>query len=561
MGSRGPAVVSRTSALGSDPYADILSLAKLADKYGKLFAKDKLKTSDVFDIFVNFFSDAIGLFPSDARSANSTVSAQIGQLGTDLEWYVNTIDTSDHLDEILGDLQTSVQQVQQFQANPTNENLRFTTASAAFALANEHVRVLKDDNHFLRKYRTLSPDIRLVIPASDLTDIQPVNIPEDPGGQWTYDWRVELPRMMAGITASVAILAAADNGYTLSTVRDELTQHYNTLAYHYNRMFTGVKCNTYDDVDPTQYRPNGVVLVVCADIHAGTFEELDFPHGNIDNQRDACKICISNGSGGCEASVFPTYGYDQQCLADLDAQWATYWNNIYATEEQLRRKVLQKMPLFELRSLMNTIYLYANPAPDLTEMQQRIATKYYGQYCLDVQNGNSASGTPIWMWPCSGSGNGAQRWQYKRSEGTIVNAWCNKCMDVQLDQTTQLWEPILNDCNGSDSQRWSFDPVQNVLYNGSNPTNALKAATTQGGFPYLDWKDETPGSLWGYFLDPYWEADSVDPCTTQPPLATGADSCSDQICSADSYCCNTYWDGLCVAEVGSVCGRSCPPPS
>jgi subtilisin family serine protease len=52
-------------------------------------------------------------------------------------------------------------------------------------------------------------------------------------------------------------------------------------------------------------------------------------------------------------------------------------------------------------------------------------------------------------------------------------------------------------------------------------------------------------------------------CTTGATLTSGCDtppaesSCVTSICAVDPYCCNTYWDGICVSEVQSVCGKNC----
>jgi hypothetical protein len=47
-------------------------------------------------------------------------------------------------------------------------------------------------------------------------------------------------------------------------------------------------------------------------------------------------------------------------------------------------------------------------------------------------------------------------------------------------------------------------------------------------------------------------------CTTGTKLTSGCDPCVTQICAADSFCCTTTWDSVCVGEVTSVCGKSCP---
>ncbi len=46
-------------------------------------------------------------------------------------------------------------------------------------------------------------------------------------------------------------------------------------------------------------------------------------------------------------------------------------------------------------------------------------------------------------------------------------------------------------------------------------------------------------------------------CMTGVALVNGCDPCVTQICAVDPFCCNTSWDGICVGEVGSVCGIAC----
>jgi hypothetical protein len=47
-------------------------------------------------------------------------------------------------------------------------------------------------------------------------------------------------------------------------------------------------------------------------------------------------------------------------------------------------------------------------------------------------------------------------------------------------------------------------------------------------------------------------------CSTGGKLTSSCDSCVTQVCGKDSYCCSTGWDSTCVAEVGTICGESCP---
>ncbi|HEX2692389.1 MAG TPA: S53 family peptidase [Kofleriaceae bacterium] len=46
-------------------------------------------------------------------------------------------------------------------------------------------------------------------------------------------------------------------------------------------------------------------------------------------------------------------------------------------------------------------------------------------------------------------------------------------------------------------------------------------------------------------------------CATGSKLTASCDSCAAEICAADSFCCNNKWDAQCVSEVSSVCHQSC----
>ena len=47
---------------------------------------------------------------------------------------------------------------------------------------------------------------------------------------------------------------------------------------------------------------------------------------------------------------------------------------------------------------------------------------------------------------------------------------------------------------------------------------------------------------------------ALTPGCDEPPITP---SCVTEVCNADSYCCNSAWDSLCVDEVTSICGLSC----
>jgi len=49
-----------------------------------------------------------------------------------------------------------------------------------------------------------------------------------------------------------------------------------------------------------------------------------------------------------------------------------------------------------------------------------------------------------------------------------------------------------------------------------------------------------------------------DPCEVGPAHDPSCGSCDADICAQDSYCCDIEWDGVCVGETETVCGKDCP---
>jgi subtilase family serine protease len=60
------------------------------------------------------------------------------------------------------------------------------------------------------------------------------------------------------------------------------------------------------------------------------------------------------------------------------------------------------------------------------------------------------------------------------------------------------------------------------------------------------------------------EPDAGEPSTCSHPICTkgnklvaSCDPCATEVCAADSYCCSTLWDRVCVREVTTICGETC----
>lgn len=49
-----------------------------------------------------------------------------------------------------------------------------------------------------------------------------------------------------------------------------------------------------------------------------------------------------------------------------------------------------------------------------------------------------------------------------------------------------------------------------------------------------------------------------NPCSTGGKLASSCDTCVQQVCAADSLCCSSTWDSICVGEYKQACPSTCP---
>jgi len=48
------------------------------------------------------------------------------------------------------------------------------------------------------------------------------------------------------------------------------------------------------------------------------------------------------------------------------------------------------------------------------------------------------------------------------------------------------------------------------------------------------------------------------PCVTGDALDPACDPCVAEICAVDPFCCQNSWDSVCVKQVGTICGLTCP---
>lgn len=113
--------------------------------------------------------------------------------------------------------------------------------------------------------------------------------------------------------------------------------------------------------------------------------------------------------------------------------------------------------------------------------------------------------------------------------------------------TCNLGDPLEATCDPCVAQVCAADAY---CCSGLWDSGCVEAVVNVCGLLDCDPQGTCPGSL----------------CDTHPgtPFTAGCDeppivpSCVSQICATDSFCCTTEWDDLCVDEVESICGLTCP---
>jgi lamin tail-like protein len=98
------------------------------------------------------------------------------------------------------------------------------------------------------------------------------------------------------------------------------------------------------------------------------------------------------------------------------------------------------------------------------------------------------------------------------------------------------------------------DPTSDGPSTGPGPGSGGGATAGQGGDPVgAGGSGQTTGSTGGSMNNC-----AHDVCTPGASLMLGCgDPCVDNVCSQDSYCCDTEWDDVCVGEADQFCGTMC----
>jgi hypothetical protein len=273
-----------------------------------------------------------------------------------------------------------------------------------------------------------------------------------------YDWRLGVVAFTQEVALRLALMAMEDPNFTTDHRFDaELNAYHDFLKKQLVAMRAGIRCNAAElrlgesmrsGLNPPGPNTNHVWAAVCADIYTG------------DNET----ALIYGGKQG-------------------DQAW--YASTVQPQLDALQRAVTLKMPFFDVQALIDTLYLYTHPGSDLTIGTNEIQISTNIRFCLDVEGANPASGTGVWLWPCSGGP--AQQWHYDRLHQTVVNTAFHKCLDVRGADPTPATPAQIWDCLGNDAQRWTYSPEDEALRSSLGNTLDVRGAYFAQGTPVWTW--------------------------------------------------------------------------
>jgi hypothetical protein len=138
---------------------------------------------------------------------------------------------------------------------------------------------------------------------------------------------------------------------------------------------------------------------------------------------------------------------------------------------------------------------------------QGIGTANGKSMCLDVKGNGTTPGTLVDLWPCNGQQN--QQWGIGNAAADCCNpnsTWImSQSTDLCLDSAggpsagggTQL---VINDCSVAASQNWNLEGVQlQVNANAPYVCASVEGGNTAKGTPVIAYScDDGPASVWSY---------------------------------------------------------------
>ncbi|WP_446045580.1 glycoside hydrolase family 19 protein [Streptomyces olivaceus] len=135
--------------------------------------------------------------------------------------------------------------------------------------------------------------------------------------------------------------------------------------------------------------------------------------------------------------------------------------------------------------------------------------------CVDVADGNSASGTTVQLFDCNGTQ--AQQWT-NPGDGTL-RAF-GKCLDVRGGSTADAADVQLWDCNGGPAQQWVITEARDIVNPAADKCLDVRAFNSANRTPLQIWPCQgTANEKWNVF-----ESGSEAPAPNPPPAGNGGDS-------------------------------------
>jgi hypothetical protein len=318
-------------------------------------------------------------------------------------------------------------------------------------------------------------------------------------GKPAYDWRFSVPYLMTAIALRLNLIDAEDLNWTSTQTYDQELHykgvppgHAEGLEGHWSTIIAGVQCGDKkidnSDCNVGSCRPS-YRYVTCADIYSGL-----------------------SSSQTVSLQSYPA--------------------DVAQSKAVLKSKVIEQMPLFDMRAMVDRLHFYVSHAPDLAEARQRIALATNRNLCLEVQRrGVTMYGTPVVLGNCDGTS--LQKWVYDRTNHEIYNPRLNKCLEVlrydlnhvvasnQEIQPTPGTPVYAADCasengigagpcfglQGDDLnhcqryQQWTYDPDTQLLSNPFGAVLDVKWGQFVAGQPVWVWeRNDTMAQKW--YADP-----------------------------------------------------------
>lgn len=385
--------------------------------------------------FITIILRLIGVI-DPARDRFSELGKQLDALGVSLSWQRAASDRDRDMAAMMTALNSIIMNFNE--GGPPLTSLSGVITDAQTAVNN--AEGLAAGSPFLRSFAEASTDgvinWKSVIGDRPTAETSPT----------VYDWRLGVPILMKLIALRLVVIGAVHPDFRTDHVFDaEINQHRNALLEQLRTMLGGVRCNNFTYLTTSLPGPGGLPLpavaygcnLACADVYSGIAGQRIFA---------------------------PSWSQlDQSCPA------VSAGNQLIDARNTLTSQVISMMPISQMQALIDRLYTFLHPGPDLTEALGRI-TNEDENLCIEVAGGSAAAGTPLQLAACNGTD--AQRWSYNRQTGQIRNPALGTCIDVAggnplPNGTVHSWP--CSDVAGdppeatNPNQVWTYDPEKGRL--------------------------------------------------------------------------------------------------